>query len=33
MSKGSQRGARGHAVRRLEVILGPREQDWGAGPE
>ena len=33
MGKGSERGDGGHAVRRLGVISGPREQDWGAGPE
>ena len=29
----SERGARGQAVRRLRVISGPREEDWGAGLE
>ena len=33
MGEGSKKGARGHAVRRLGVISGPRKQDWGAGPE
>ena len=33
MGKGSERGAGGHAVRRLGVISGPREQEWEARPE
>ena len=30
---GSERGAGGQAVRGLGMISGPREEDWGAGPE
>ena len=33
MGEGSKRRAGGQAVRRLGVISGPREEDWGAGLE
>ena len=31
LGEGSEREAGGHAVRRLGMILGPIEEDWGAG--
>ena len=33
MGEESEKGAGGHVVRRLGVISGPIEEDWGAGVE